>query len=563
MQFFWFRSSAIAELDAEHHSIVSTVTQTVSREYQRYAPLISSLRELAADGTASPAETETALSRLYGLYGPKGSVPGLVASVGIASPDTQTETTKLGTDGIWKRGKSEFSPPGNGIAMEKLAAGSLVFCDGLDASERQFLLVRAGPASIAVLEIDMERFFDTYIKPAIASVFPGAAIEWADAVAPARPSEGTANVRGDKTRTTFNPLLALLRVGAKERRTFLVSVPLATSHDVMHSIGSLENETSGDYSASSHSPPQSAEGHASRSAFKTKSATIVMPEGSAISTMELRLSLNWLLSVFFLVGIGLAFAQTILQKQKLRSVSEQEREFVASVTHELRTPVTAIRTAADNMRKGLIGQERVVAYGEMIHSQSIRLGSMIEEMLLFSQVERRKVQPPAFREIRPRGLLDALRAPLDEIAQSSGIALKWDFGALPEQFCGDADSIQVIVCNLVANALYHAYGQEKGEVRVTGRISVPATLQVLVEDDGRGIAKAEAKLVFEPFYRDEECRSRHEKGSGLGLFIAKRKAELLGGRLSLESPYKRMDGSKRPGCRFKLELPIEEPDDAH
>ena len=111
MQFFWFRSSAIAELDAEHHSIVSTVTQTVSREYQRYAPLISSLRELAADGTASPAETETALSRLYGLYGPKGSVPGLVASVGIASPDTQTETTKLGTDGIWKRGKSEFSPP--------------------------------------------------------------------------------------------------------------------------------------------------------------------------------------------------------------------------------------------------------------------------------------------------------------------------------------------------------------------------------------------------------------------------------------------------------------------
>jgi len=119
------------------------------------------------------------------------------------------------------------------------------------------------------------------------------------------------------------------------------------------------------------------------------------------------------------------------------------------------------------------------------------------------------------------------------------------------------------VCNLVANALYHAYGQEKGEVRVTGRISVPATLQVLVEDDGRGIAKAEAKLVFEPFYRDEECRSRHEKGSGLGLFIAKRKAELLGGRLSLESPYKRMDGSKRPGCRFKLELPIEEPDDAH
>ena len=90
----------------------------------------------------------------------------------------------------------------------------------------------------------------------------------------------------------------------------------------------------------------------------------------------------------------------------------------------------------------------------------------------------------------------------------------------------------------------------------------PGRLLFIVEDEGRGIAKAETNLVFEPFYRDQTSRDRHEKGSGLGLFIARRKARLLGGDLRLESPYARADGSKRPGCRFILELPFKEPDDA-
>jgi signal transduction histidine kinase len=84
----------------------------------------------------------------------------------------------------------------------------------------------------------------------------------------------------------------------------------------------------------------------------------------------------------------------------------------------------------------------------------------------------------------------------------------------------------------------------------------------VVEDDGRGIAKAEAKFVFAPFYRDEESRAKHEKGSGLGLFIARRKAQTLGGRLTLESTYKRIDGTRRPGCRFTLELPARDQGDA-
>jgi signal transduction histidine kinase len=97
---------------------------------------------------------------------------------------------------------------------------------------------------------------------------------------------------------------------------------------------------------------------------------------------------------------------------------------------------------------------------------------------------------------------------------------------------------------------------------VLGRTRLPDAIQFFVEDDGRGIAKHEAALVFEPFYRDETSRALHEKGSGLGLFIARRKARLLGGDLKLESPYERMDALRRHGCRFILEIPFEEAVDA-
>jgi signal transduction histidine kinase len=292
-------------------------------------------------------------------------------------------------------------------------------------------------------------------------------------------------------------------------------------------------------------------------------AKIMESPNSAAGSMQRRLGLNWLVSVLLLVGVTIAFAQVLIQKQKLSEVNKREREFVATVTHELRTPVTAIRSAADNMRRGLVGVERMAPYGEMIHAQSLRLGSMIEEVLLFSQVEGGVAQLPRLEPIRSESLEAELGPPMDTIARSAGVRLAWDFGSLPREFLYDPEALRLIVSNLVLNALYHAYpGEEKGEVRVIGKACLPDRVQFVVEDDGRGIARHEASLVFEPFYRDESSRARHEKGSGLGLFIARRKARLLGGDLELESPYERIDGVRRAGCRFTLDMPLKEPEDA-
>ena len=301
----------------------------------------------------------------------------------------------------------------------------------------------------------------------------------------------------------------------------------------------------------------------SREAIRMISAKILVSPGSAVGSMERRLSLNWLMSELLLAGLGTAFSLAVVQRRRSEVMRKRQRDFVASVTHELRTPVTAIRSAADNLRRGLVGPDRLGPYGEMIHSQSLRLGTMIEEVLLFSEVEGGKAQNPALAEVRPEELARELRPSLDAIAKAEGIGLEWNFGSLPSTFLGDAESIRLILSNLVTNALFHAYaGPEKGEVRVLGKTLLPDAIQFTVEDDGRGIARKEAALVFEPFYRDERSRARHEKGSGLGLFIARRKARLLGGDLALESPYERADGVRRQGCRFVLEVPFKEPVDA-
>jgi signal transduction histidine kinase len=562
IQYSWFRKSASGEIEGAYHGLNATVLQTMSREFQRYAPLLADLHALGEVGGMANADFLQALERGYALYGPSGSVPHLLSLVGAVSLAAPSTTSILGPDGTWRRTTSPFALPIPEVAKTQLADGGLVVCGGAEGAskDRQFILAPAGGHSVAVVELDADGFFESYTKPAVASVLPDSRIEWSTTVRDG--DRDSWRPRGRSPRRTFNPIRALMGGVSKEGRTFAIVVPATMDSFVMRGLGWFENWSPGSGGEGSYRPLQRGEGPDPRAAITMRVARILVSTNSVIGSVERRLALNWLFSVLLLVGLGYAFAQAVLQKHKLGIVRKREREFVASVTHELRTPVTAIRSAADNMRRGLVGLERMAPYGEMIHAQSLRLGSMIEEVLLFSQVEGGTVQPPVLAKLRPEDLAQELRPPLDAIARSEGIRIEWDFGSLPREFMGDAEALRLILSNLVANAIHHAYpGPEKGELRVVGKTMLPDAIRFRVEDDGRGIAKKEAALVFEPFYRDEASRALHEKGSGLGLFIARRKARLLGGDLSLESPYERMDGSRRPGCRFTLSFPFKESGD--
>lgn len=562
MQFVWLSRSTTSEIRETHHALNSAVNQIYGREYQRYAPLLAILRDVGKDGATLPTDSEKPLARILELYGSRDSDQGIVQTVGIAPRTSMTSIKVLTHMGTWAPPSKPLPFTLSATALKGIDEGKIIFVYGTEQNDREFLVARAGAESVAIVEIDTRSFFENFVKPSIESLFPGSTVTCENTEVVAKIGESDANRRRETERewSTFNPLHILLGFDTVERRTFRTSTPETFESFYGRENTSYDGKKIADIGEFNYRDPQDGSTPDYQNARRMKTVIIVLSRKSAVAVTEFRQSMTWMLNVLFLLGIGFAFAITIIQKDKLRKVGEREREFVASVTHELRTPVTAIRSAAHNMRKGLVGPERMATYGEMMYAQSIRLGSMIEEMLLFSQVEGRIAQQPTLGEIITAELVAEMCPPLDEIGLASGLPIRWNFGALPERFHGDKDSIMIIINNLVANALYHAYtGIEKGEVRVTGRISVPNHVQFIVEDDGRGIQKSDARLVFEPFYRDSKSREKYEKGSGLGLFIARRKAEIMGATLSLESPYKRIDETRRQGCRFILEIPLKLP----
>jgi hypothetical protein len=464
IQYSWFRLYASGEIESAYHSLNATVLQTMSREFQRYAPLLADLRALAVHGNTSTAfrdrspeqSLKTDLEREFALYGPTGSVPRLLSLIGAVSLAEPASTSILEPEGTWRRTVSPFALPMPEAAKRQLEDGRFVVRGGGEGpgKDRQFILVPSGPRYFAVIELDTDGFFETYTKPAVAAVLPDSKIEWSTSVRGG--DRDSFMPKGPFPRRTFNPIRALLGVASKEGRTFSIVVPATMDSFFMRGLGRFNGWSPGSGGEGSSRLFQRGEGPDPRATMTMRTARILVSSNSSVGSMERRLALDWLFSVLLLLGLGFAFAQAVIQNHKLGIVRKREREFVASVTHELRTPVTAIRLAADNLRRGLVVPDRQAIYGEMIHAQSLRLGSMIEEVLLFSQVEGGTVQPPALTAVRPDNFLQELRPPLDAIARAEGIRVEWDFGSLPGEFPGDPETLRLVLSNLVTNALYHA-----------------------------------------------------------------------------------------------------------
>ncbi len=275
-----------------------------------------------------------------------------------------------------------------------------------------------------------------------------------------------------------------------------------------------------------------------------------------IQSKEYTLTIQWVLSLLLLTGIGVTYVIILFQIGRLKQLRYREKEFVASVTHELRTPLTVIHSAADNIKSGIISPERIEQYGHLITDQSSRLSSMIEGILLFSKLEGKVEQSPQLNNIRISDIHKELQIFTQSLNGEIRDNIHMDFGSLPGYILSDRDTIELILTNLITNSSKHAYAQqEMGEIRVTGHIKLPHTLIFIVEDDGCGIERAEKRHIFDPFFRGGRSHMNQIKGSGLGLYLSYKKARLLGGSVKFESPYERADSKKRSGCRFTLKIP--------
>jgi signal transduction histidine kinase len=260
-------------------------------------------------------------------------------------------------------------------------------------------------------------------------------------------------------------------------------------------------------------------------------------EGAVASARRRNLVVSF--GIVLILGAAVLFLVALLRRaERLR---RQQIEFVAAISHELNTPVAALRSAGENLRDGIIADpDKVTRYGESIVRESTRLGELVGQVLELAGMQSGRA--------RPREMVDVAAIIDDAVAQSrwliadSSIAIetKVDEGLPP--ISGDRGALTRAVQNLVANAVRHGGSGEW--------IGVHATrdgdqIRITVEDRGPGINAGEASHLFEPFYRGSKSAS--VPGAGLGLAIVRQIALAHGGSVQLER--------RRTGAAFTITLP--------
>lgn len=262
----------------------------------------------------------------------------------------------------------------------------------------------------------------------------------------------------------------------------------------------------------------------------------------------------------FLIGlIGFICILLIYQMNRIQKQHQKEREFTASITHELRTPLTVIQSASDNLRSNLVKPERIPAYGTLINQQSNRLNTMIENLLVFSKIENNKAYQINETEVILNDFLNEIEKHFVSISKEKNIIIKWTKLNINKEVLLDRSIYELILSNLVNNSIFHAYNNNSGEIRISIQYSdQKKSLIATIEDDGRGIPTKEQKYIYNSYYRGEKSITTQERGSGLGLFIVKKNVSMLGGKIKLESPYRRLDGQLKNGCKFEFIVPCKE-----
>jgi signal transduction histidine kinase len=233
-------------------------------------------------------------------------------------------------------------------------------------------------------------------------------------------------------------------------------------------------------------------------------------------------------------------------RRELR-LAELRSQFVSSVTHELKTPLTAIRMFAETLQMGRLADQRLQAeYLQTIINESERLTRLLNNVLDFAKIEQGK---KAYR-LEPASLADVLRAAaraMDYPLAQQGFTLRVqvDDGLPPVR--ADADALQQAILNLLTNAMKYS-GQSREIGLRLRRENGHAVIEVT--DRGVGIAPEEQKRIFEKFYRAPTPENRLIPGAGLGLALAEHIAAAHGGRVVVRS-------APGQGSTFAIRLPLE------
>jgi signal transduction histidine kinase len=252
-----------------------------------------------------------------------------------------------------------------------------------------------------------------------------------------------------------------------------------------------------------------------------------------------------------LLVLALTTGLIIVTSARARRLAQLQVDFVAGVSHELRTPLTGIVAAAENINDGLVeSKDQLTRYGSAILNQAHQLSNLIEQILMFSAVEKGRqryhLQPTDLARV-----VDASLKNTESLIRSAGVTVERMIEPDLPPVSADFEALSRCLENLITNAI--KYGGDQHWVGVRAVVAASPEhekeIRISVEDHGIGIDSADLQEIFEPFYRSPSVTAAQIRGNGLGLPLAARIAEAMGGRLRVESvPGK--------GSRFTVHLPV-------
>jgi len=230
---------------------------------------------------------------------------------------------------------------------------------------------------------------------------------------------------------------------------------------------------------------------------------------------------------------------------ELRKLERVRRDFVANVSHEFKTPLTAIQGFSETLLAGAIDdpQNRERFLG-IILEHSRRLARLTDDLLKLSQMDADRLEVE-IRGVSVSELIESCLETAQHRAIDKELEVTADFGELPN-IAGDRRRLAEVLQNLLDNAIQYTLPGGRIVVRAALR---DADVVFTVSDTGIGIPKVDQSRIFERFYRVDAARSREAGGTGLGLAIAKHLVEVHGGRIWVDSEVGR-------GSQFHFSVPV-------
>jgi signal transduction histidine kinase/CheY-like chemotaxis protein len=219
-------------------------------------------------------------------------------------------------------------------------------------------------------------------------------------------------------------------------------------------------------------------------------------------------------------------------RARAEAASEAKSRFLATVSHEVRTPLNGILGLAELLRDVGLNAEQL-SYVDAIHTSGTALASLIEEILDFSKIEAGKLELSQERFDLP-GLVEGVVELIAPRAQGKGLEIAAAIAqAVPQSVVGDADRLRQVLLNLAGNGVKFT---ERGGVGISVSSQPNDRVLFTVADTGPGVAEHRQSAIFDDFEQADGSTTRRHEGTGLGLAISKRIVERMGGTLGLHCP---------------------------